>query len=176
LAIEPDRCVLILTVALRAGSRRRADTPQTPAVCEGWPRCRCRDTAAITLAQVVNAGAFTAPGTRRDEGEAARPRWQALRSCSGRARESDGQYSGPVLGTRGLGVPPFSALPNSAVGALSRRLPYYMEAWLPITGWPLSSGRAPTVWAGSSTTTRGRRPDRRLRRRQPDTGHQGDTA
>ena len=79
------RCMLVLTVVLVPGAAI-AQNAQTPAACERLASVALPNTA-ITLAQVVNAGAFAVPRTRRHEAAAALLHWRArsalFRTCLG---------------------------------------------------------------------------------------------
>ena len=133
------RSLLVLTVVLVPGAAIAQNAPQT-AACERLASLSLPNTA-ITLAQVVNAGAFAVPANP------AATRWRRLvcaggdsRSCAGRAWESDGQHggSGPWLQRRPR---------HPAVQRASSLLPrcgdveavassdIHMEMWMPITGW-----------------------------------------
>ena len=54
------RWVLVLTVVFLPGAATAQSAPQTPAACERLASLSLPNTA-ITLAQVVNAGAFAVP-------------------------------------------------------------------------------------------------------------------
>ena len=64
------RWALVLTVVLVPGVAASQNTQQTPAACERLASLSLPNTT-ITLAQVVNAGAFAVPVNRRHEMAAA---------------------------------------------------------------------------------------------------------
>src|SRR3989442_15771228 len=134
------RWVLCLTVAVVPGAAEAQRAPQAPAVCERLASLSLPNTA-ITLAQVVNAGAFTAPVNPAARGGGGS---SALAGTLGPVPDVPGRVTANTAGlglgyNGGRGIPPFSALPAFCrVAATSRPSPssdVHMELWIPITGW-----------------------------------------
>ena len=117
-----------------------AQSPKTPAACERLATISLPN-STITMAQVVNAGAFMPPvnpATRGGGGSS------ALAGTLGPVPDVPGRVTANTAGlglgyNGGRGVPPFSALPAFCrVAATLKPSPasnIQMEVWLPITGW-----------------------------------------
>src|SRR3990167_948351 len=133
------RCMLVLMIMLVPGAVR-AQNAQTPASCARLASLSLPNTT-ITLAQVVNAGAFAAPvnpATRGGGGSS------ALAGTIGPVPDVPGRVTANTAGlglgyNGGRGIPPFSALPAFCrVAATLKPSPasdVRMEVWLPIAGW-----------------------------------------
>ena len=167
------RAVLVLMMALAPGVAIAQRAPQAASACERLASLSLPNTA-ITLAQVVNAGAFTAPAnpaaTRRRR--LVGPGGHA-RSCSRRARESDGQHRGPRPRVQRRARHPAvqrasSVLPRGgdaeAVGLL-RHSHGNVDADRRLER-PLPRHEPQRPRRRHQLQRDGRRPDRRLRRRQ----------
>ena len=166
------RSLLVLMILLFP-SAAIAQNAQTPAACERLASLALPNTT-ITLAQVVNAGAFAPPvnpATRGGGGSS------ALAGTLGPVPDVPGRVTANTAGlglgyNGGRGVPPFSALPAFCrVAATLKPSPssdIHMELWMPITGWNGHfRGASPNGLGGDHQLQRdGRRPDRRLRRGQ----------
>jgi feruloyl esterase len=96
--------------------------------------------ATITLAQVVNAGAFVVPGNAPREGGGS----SALAGTIGAVPDVPGRVTANTAGlglgyNGGKGIPPFSTLPAFCrVAATLNPSPtsdIRMELWMPIAGW-----------------------------------------
>lgn len=96
--------------------------------------------ATITLAQVVNAGAFVVPGNAPREGGGS----SALAGTIGAVPDVPGRVTANTAGlglgyNGGKGIPPFSALPAfcrvAATLNPSATSDIRMELWMPIAGW-----------------------------------------
>jgi feruloyl esterase len=134
------RWVLILTAVLVPVTAVAQNTPQTAAACELLASFSLPNTA-ITLAQVVNAGAFAVPANFSPRGGGGS---SALAGTIGPVPEVPGRVTANTAGlglgyNGGRGVPPFSVLPAFCrVAATLKPSPssdIYMELWMPITGW-----------------------------------------
>ena len=113
---------------------------QTPAACERLSVLSLPN-ATITLAQVVNAGAFTAPsnpGARGGGGSS------AFAGTLGPVPDVPGRVTANTAGlglgyNGGRGIPPFSTLPAfcrvAATLKPSESSDIRMEMWLPVAGW-----------------------------------------
>ena len=133
------RSLIVLTMLLFP-SAAIAQNAQSPAACE-WLASVALPNTTITLAQVVNAGAFAAPqnpATRGGGGSS------ALVGTLGLVPAVPGRVTANTAGlglgyNGGRGVPPFSALPAFCrVAATLKPTPssdIHMELWLPLTGW-----------------------------------------
>jgi feruloyl esterase len=133
------RCMLVLMMML-VPCAVRAQNAKTPADCARLISLTLPNTT-ITLAQVVNAGEFTAPvnpGTRGGGGSS------ALAGTIGPVPAVPGRVTANTAGlglgyNGGRGIPPFKALPAFCrVAATLKPSPssdIHMELWLPITGW-----------------------------------------
>jgi len=131
---------LIVLATLLFPSAAIAQNAQSPAACERLASVALPNTT-ITLAQVVNAGAFAAPqnpATRGGGGSS------ALVGALGPVPAVPGRVTANTAGlglgyNGGRGVPPFSALPAFCrVAATLKPTPssdIRMELWLPLTGW-----------------------------------------
>src|SRR5437868_4842420 len=106
------RLVLVLTMTLVPGAAIAQRAPQAPAACERLASVSLPNTT-ITLAQVVNTGAFTAPVNPAARGGGGS---SALAGTIGAVPDIPGRVTGNTAGlglgyNGGRGVPPFSALP-----------------------------------------------------------------
>src|SRR5262245_20546952 len=133
------RSVLMLTVLL-PGTAIAQNTSQTPAACESLASLSLPSTA-ITLARVVNAGAFTTPSNPATRGGGGS---SALAGTLGAVPEVPGRVTANTAGlglgyNGGRGVPPFSALPAfcrvAATLKPSVASDIHMELWMPVAGW-----------------------------------------
>jgi feruloyl esterase len=134
------RGVLVLTLVLAPALAAAQNTQHTAAACERLASLSLPNTA-ITLAQVVNAGAFATPvnpATRGGGGSS------ALAGALGPVPDVPGRVTANTAGlglgyNGGRGVPPFSALPAFCrVAATLKPSPssdIRMEVWMPIAGW-----------------------------------------
>jgi feruloyl esterase len=127
--------VLLLPTAVMAQTVLR-----TPAAC-GRLASLTLPGATITLAQVVEAGAFTAPVNPAARGGGGS---SALAGTLGPVPDVPGRVTANTAGlglgyNGGRGVPPFSALPAfcrvAATLKPSASSDIRMEAWLPVAGW-----------------------------------------
>ena len=134
------RVVLVLTIVFAPGAAFAQSARQTPAACEALASLSLPN-AAITLAQVVNAGGFTAPANPAGRGGGGS---SALAGTLGPVPEVPGRVTANTAGlglgyNGGRGVPPFSALPAfcrvAATLKPSASSDIRMEMWMPITGW-----------------------------------------
>ena len=134
------RSVLVLMVLLVPEAALAQNAPQTPAACERLASLSLPNTT-ITLAQVVNAGAFAAPANPAGRGGGGS---SALAGTIGPVPDVPGRVTANTAGlglgyNGGRGIPPFSALPAFCrVAATLKPSPssdIRMEVWLPITGW-----------------------------------------
>lgn len=91
------RSVLVLTLALVPGAATAQSAPRTPAACERLASLSLPDTA-ITLAQVVNAGAFVVPVNPAARGGGGS---SALAGTLGRVPDVPGRVT---ANTAGLGL------------------------------------------------------------------------
>jgi len=133
------RSVLVLMATLSARIAIAQSVP-TPVACERLATMALPNTI-ITLAQLVNGGAFAAPvnpATRGGGGSS------GLVGTLGPVPAVPGRVTANTAGlglgyNGGRGVPPFSALPAFCrVAATLRPTPssdIHMEVWLPATGW-----------------------------------------
>jgi len=131
--------VLLVMLKLMPGVLS-AQSARTPAACERLASVSLPNTT-ITLAQVVNAGAFMPPvnpATRGGGGSS------ALAGTIGPVPEVPGRVTANTAGlglgyNGGRGVPPFRELPAFCrVAAMLKPSPssdIHMELWMPITGW-----------------------------------------
>jgi feruloyl esterase len=133
------RSLLILTLVLVPGAAIAQDAPRT-AACERLASLSLPNTA-ITLAQVVNAGAFTVPVNPAGRGGGGS---SALAGTLGPVPDVPGRVTGNTAGlglgyNGGRGIPPFRTLPAfcRVVATLkpSASSDIRMEMWMPITGW-----------------------------------------
>jgi feruloyl esterase len=134
------RSVLVLTLALVPGAATAQSAPRTPAACERLASLSLPDTA-ITLAQVVNAGAFVVPVNPAARGGGGS---SALAGTLGPVPDVPGRVTANTAGlglgyNGGRGIPRFSALPAFCrVAATLKPSPssdIHMEMWMPIAGW-----------------------------------------
>lgn len=133
------RCVLVLTVVFVPAIAVAQTATQTPAQCERLASLSLPN-ATITLAQVVNAGAFVVPGNAPREGGGS----SALAGTIGPVPEVPGRVTANTAGlglgyNGGKGIPPFSTLPAfcrvAATLTPSPSSDIRMELWMPIAGW-----------------------------------------
>src|SRR5262245_6410663 len=106
------RYVMVLAAALVPGAAVAQNAPLTPAACERLASQSLPNTS-ISLAQVVGAGAFTAPVNPAARGGGGS---SALAGTIGAVPDVPGRVTGNTAGlglgyNGGRGVPPFSALP-----------------------------------------------------------------
>jgi feruloyl esterase len=131
---------IVLTIAFAPGRALAQSAARTPAACQALASLSLPN-AAVTLTQVVNAGAFSAaanPGARGGGGSS------ALAGTLGPVPDVPGRVTANTAGlglgyNGGRGVPPFSALPAFCRVAATLRPSAFsdirMEMWLPIAGW-----------------------------------------
>ena len=134
------RSVLVLTMVLAP------ELPSRRARRRRLPRARrlaslSLPNTTITLAQVVNAGAFTVPANPAARGGGGS---SALAGTLGPVPDVPGRVTANTAGlglgyNGGRGIPPFSALPAfcRVVATLkpSASSDIHMEVWMPIAGW-----------------------------------------
>src|SRR5512134_1823769 len=101
----------VLMLVLVPGTAIAQGTPQAPATCERLASLALPNTT-ITLAQVVNAGAFTVPGNAPREGGGS----SAFAGTLGPVPAVPGRVTANAAGlglgyNGGKGIPPFSTLP-----------------------------------------------------------------
>jgi Tannase and feruloyl esterase len=134
------RSVLVLTLVLVPGAAIAQGGAQAPAACERLASLSLPNTA-ITLAQVVNAGAFAVPVNPAARGGGGS---SALAGTLGPVPDVPGRVTANTAGlglgyNGGRGIPPFSALPAFCrVAATLKPSPssdIRMEMWMPITRW-----------------------------------------
>jgi feruloyl esterase len=130
----------VLVVLALAPCVASAQNARTPAACERLGSLQLPN-GAVTLAQVVNAGAFAPPvnpATRGGGGSS------ALAGTLGPVPDVPGRVTANTAGlglgyNGGRGVPPFSALPAFCrVAATLKPSPssdIHIEVWMPVTGW-----------------------------------------
>jgi feruloyl esterase len=130
---------IFVTFASIVPSAFAQSAPQTPAACERLAS-QSLPNATITLAQVVNAGAFAVPVNAPREGGGS----SALAGTIGPVPAVPGRVTANTAGlglgyNGGRGIPPFSALPAFCrVTATLKPSPssdIRMELWMPIAGW-----------------------------------------
>jgi feruloyl esterase len=133
------RSLLVVMITVAPGVAEAQSVPQTPAACERLASLSLPNTT-ITLAQVVNAGAFAVPVNAPREGGGS----SALAGTIGPVPAVPGRVTANTAGlglgyNGGRGIPPFSALPAFCrVTATLRPSPssdIRMEVWMPVTGW-----------------------------------------
>jgi len=133
------RTAALLAIVLLPGAVA-AQPPRPASACERLASLSLAN-AAITLAQVVSAGAFTVPENPAGRGGGGS---SALAGTLGRVPDVPGRVTANTAGlglgyNGGRGVPPFSSLPAfcRVVATLkpSASSDVHMEAWLPIAGW-----------------------------------------
>jgi len=127
--------ILLLAPAVAMGQ----SAPQTPASCERLASLSLPN-ATITLAEVVQAGAFVVPGNAPREGGGS----SALAGTIGPVPDVPGRVTANTAGlglgyNGGRGIPPFNTLPAFCrVAATLKPSPasdIRMEMWMPIAGW-----------------------------------------
>ena len=133
------RALLVLLIALVPGVAVAQSVAQTPAACERLTSLSLPNTT-ITLAQVVNAGAFVVPGNAPRDGGGS----SALAGTIGPVPPVPGRVTANTAGlglgyNGGRGIPPFGTLPAFCrVTATLKPSPssdIRMELWMPIAGW-----------------------------------------
>jgi feruloyl esterase len=133
----PVRSTLVWIVALLPATAIGQTTLPTAAVCERLASVSIPNTV-ITLAQVVDAGRFSAPTNQGGGGSS------ALAGTLGPVPDVPGRVTGTTAGlglgyNGGRGVPLFAALPAfcrvTATLMPSPASDIRMELWLPIAGW-----------------------------------------
>jgi Tannase and feruloyl esterase len=136
---SPMRSLLVLTMVLVPGAAM-AQNARQPSACDRLASLSLPN-AAITLAQVVNAGAFTAPANPAGRGGGGS---SALAGTIGPVPDVPGRVTANTAGlglgyNGGRGIPPFSTLPAfcRVVATLkpSASSDVHMEMWMPIAGW-----------------------------------------
>jgi feruloyl esterase len=133
------RWLVVVTVVLVPGVAAPQSAQQTAAACERLASLSLPNTT-ITLAQVVNAGAFAVPrNAPRDGGGSS-----VLAGTIGPVPDVPGRVTANTAGlglgyNGGKGIPPFSTLPAFCrVAATLKPSPssdIRMEMWMPIAGW-----------------------------------------
>jgi Tannase and feruloyl esterase len=133
------RWMLVLTVAFVPGAATAQSAAQTPAACERLASLSLPNTT-ITVAQVVNAGAFAVPvNAPRDGGGSS-----VLAGTIGPVPDVPGRVTANTAGlglgyNGGRGIPAFSTLPAFCrVAATLKPSPssdIRMETWMPISVW-----------------------------------------
>jgi feruloyl esterase len=132
------RTLLMLTISLAPGVAS-AQSAQTPPQCDRLVSLSLPN-VTITLAQVVNAGAFVVPGTAPRDGGGS----SALAGTIGPVPDVPGRVTANTAGlglgyNGGKGIPPFSTLPAfcrvAATLTPSPSSDIRMELWMPIAGW-----------------------------------------
>jgi feruloyl esterase len=127
--------ILLLAPAVVLGH----SAPQTPASCERLASLSLPN-VTITLAQVVQPGAFVVPSNAPREGGGS----SALAGTIGPVPDVPGRVTANTAGlglgyNGGRGIPPFSTLPAFCrVAATLKPSPasdIRMEMWMPIAGW-----------------------------------------
>jgi feruloyl esterase len=133
------RRLLVLTIMLVPGVATAQSAQQTPGQCERLASLSLPN-AAITLAQVVNAGAFAVPRSAPREGGGS----SALAGTIGPVPDVPGRVTANTAGlglgyNGGKGIPLFSTLPAFCrVAATLKPSPssdIRMEMWMPVAGW-----------------------------------------
>jgi feruloyl esterase len=134
------RTALVLTMVLVPGIALAQTAPQASAACERIASLSLPNTA-ITLAQVVNAGAFRVPANPAGRGGGGS---SALAGTLGPVPDVPGRVTANMAGlglgyNGGRGVPSFGTLPAfcRVVATLkpSASSDIHMEMWMPIAGW-----------------------------------------
>jgi len=129
----------LLAIVLLPGAVA-AQPPQSASACERIASLSLPNTT-ITLAQVVNAGAFAPPANPSARGGGGS---SALAGTLGPVPDVPGRVTANTAGlglgyNGGRGIPPFSALPAFCrVAATLKPSPssdIRMEMWLPVAGW-----------------------------------------
>ncbi|HVQ13721.1 MAG TPA: hypothetical protein VMS40_09025, partial [Vicinamibacterales bacterium] len=129
---------LVLMIALVPGVAVAQGVPRTPAACERLASLSLPNTT-ITLAQVVNAGAFVVPGSAPRDGGGS----SALAGTLGPVPDVPGRVTANTAGlglgyNGGKGIPAFSSLPAFCrVATTLKPSPssdIRMEMWMPIAG------------------------------------------
>jgi feruloyl esterase len=133
------RWMLLLTMVLMPEVTFAQGATQPPEACERLALLSLPNTT-VTLAQVVNAGAFVVPGNAPREGGGS----SALAGTIGPVPPVPGRVTANTAGlglgyNGGRGIPPFSTLPAfcrvTATLEPSPSSDIRMELWMPIAGW-----------------------------------------
>ncbi len=134
------RFILLLTLVLVPGAALAQRPPQSPAACERLAS-QSLPNAAITLAQIVEAGRFVPPGAGAARGGGGS---SAFAGTLGGVPEVPGRVTGNTAGlglgyNGGRGIPAFGTLPAFCRVAATLRpsaaSDIRMELWLPLAGW-----------------------------------------
>lgn len=134
------RCLLVLTVVVAPHVATAQSPPQTAAACERLASLSLPNTA-ITLAKVVDAGAFVAPAAPGAPGGGGSSRFAGT---LGPVPDVPGRVTGAAAGlglgyNGGRGIPPFDELPAfcrvAATLTPSPNSDIRMEVWMPIAEW-----------------------------------------
>jgi tannase/feruloyl esterase len=129
-----------LLIALVPVTAAAQQTPRPAAACERLASLSLPNTT-ITLAQVVNAGAFAAPALPSAQGGGGS---SAFAGTLGPVPDVPGRVTANTAGlglgyNGGRGIPPFNTLPSFCrVAATLKPSPasdIRMEMWMPVTGW-----------------------------------------
>jgi feruloyl esterase len=132
--------VLVLMAALVPSVAAAQQTSQPAAACERLASLTLPN-ATITLAQIVNAGAFVPPAAPSARGGGGS---SAFAGTLGPVPDVPGRVTANTAGlglgyNGGRGIPPFSTLPAfcRVAGTLkpSPTSDIRMEVWMPLTGW-----------------------------------------
>jgi feruloyl esterase len=136
----PMRSVMLLTMVLAPGGALAQNAPQTPTACEKLASLSLPN-GAITLAQVVNSGAFAVPANPAALGGGGS---SALAGTLGPVPDVPGRVTANTAGlglgyNGGRGIPAFSTLRAfcrvAATLTPSAASQIHMEVWMPIAGW-----------------------------------------
>lgn len=131
---------LLVALAMMPAAVAAQQRTNTSATCERLSSLSLPNTA-ITLAQVVNAGAFVPPSNPAGRGGGGS---SALAGTLGPVPDVPGRVTGNTAGlglgyNGGRGIPPFTALPAfcrvAATLKPSASSDIHMELWLPIERW-----------------------------------------
>ena len=132
--------MLTLAVVLMPGAAFAQRAPQQPSACERLASLSLPNTT-ITLAHVVNAGAFAVPADFAPRGGGGS---SALAGTIGSVPDVPGRVTANTAGlglgyNGGRGIPPFGTLPAFCrVTATVKPSPVSdirMEMWMPVAGW-----------------------------------------
>jgi feruloyl esterase len=134
------RFAFVLALALAPAAAYAQTAPRTSDACQRLASLSLPN-ATITLAEVVNAGAFAPPSNPAGRGGGGS---SALAGTLGPVPDVPGRVTANTAGlglgyNGGRGVPPFTALPAFCrVAATLKPSPssdIHMEMWMPIAGW-----------------------------------------
>ena len=134
------RVPLLFAIVLASGMARAQTPPTSAAACERLGSLSLPKTT-ITLTQIVNAGAFTAPADPAGRGGGGS---SALAGTLGAVPDVPGRVTANTAGlglgyNGGHGVPPFRALPAfcriAATLKPSAPSDIHAEVWMPVAGW-----------------------------------------